>query len=169
MSDLGINPDRLLDLAGAVCNRIASEDDCVELNSLLLADGDSRNRYVDYCWIHVALRLQLRARRAAQRAHRQINFDPAVAVSDKSSAVTIETRSAVPLGFVATAFHGASGYVSEGMPLAYLIATVIFGVGLLIGRARPRIESGTGRPTIRPSPLSPLPSPLSRGTDYGNG
>jgi hypothetical protein len=36
-------------------------------------------------------------------------------------------------GLLSPALHNALGYFSDGMPLAYLIATVIFGVGLLIG------------------------------------
>ena len=35
--------------------------------------------------------------------------------------------------FLSTALHGTLGYFSEGMPLAYLLATVITGLGLLIG------------------------------------
>ena len=37
------------------------------------------------------------------------------------------------LGFFGAAIHGTVGYFSSGWPAAYLIATVIFGIGLLIG------------------------------------
>ena len=35
--------------------------------------------------------------------------------------------------FLSSALHGTLGYFSEGMPLAYLLATVITGLGLLVG------------------------------------
>ena len=35
--------------------------------------------------------------------------------------------------FFTTTFHGTVGYIPSGWPVAYLIATVIFGLGLLIG------------------------------------
>ena len=63
MSDLAIHVDRLAELAGAVCNKIASENEFVELDTILLADQASCSRYLSYCRIHVALRLELRARR----------------------------------------------------------------------------------------------------------
>ena len=35
--------------------------------------------------------------------------------------------------FVANTVHGTTGYFSSGWPVAYLVATVIFGIGLLVG------------------------------------
>lgn len=37
------------------------------------------------------------------------------------------------LGFLTNTLHGTIGYISTGWPMAYLVATVIFGVGLVIG------------------------------------
>ena len=37
------------------------------------------------------------------------------------------------LTFLSTTLHGTIGYFPEGMPLAYLLATVMTGLGLLIG------------------------------------
>ena len=67
MSDLATNDDRLLELAGAVCNKDASESDLAELDSILLTDRASRRRCFDYCRMHAALRLEYHASRAAQR------------------------------------------------------------------------------------------------------
>ena len=38
-----------------------------------------------------------------------------------------------PPTFLMTAFHNTIGYFPEGMPLAYLLATVVTGLGILIG------------------------------------
>ena len=62
----------------------------------------------------------------------------------RSSAIHASTQEVVPLvvngsansptfGFLSTTLHGTVGYLSSGWPVAYLIATVIFGLGLLIG------------------------------------
>ena len=50
--------DRLRDLAGAVFNSTAAEDDFVELDALLRKDEVARRRYASYCQLHVALRLK---------------------------------------------------------------------------------------------------------------
>lgn len=121
MSDSKKDNDRLLQLAGAVCNTTATEDELVELYTLLRADRESRNRYVEYCWMHVSLRLQLRARGAARRAHEQIVLESA------------ESPTAVPTAVFGTALHSAGGYFSSGWPVAYLVATLLLGVGLLVG------------------------------------
>ena len=54
------------------------------------------------------------------------------------------------------------------MPLAYLIATVVTGLGLLIAHTL-YAASRTVRPTIGPSPLSSLLSPLLRRPNHRHG
>ena len=39
----------------------------------------------------------------------------------------------LPSAFLSTILHGTVGYFSSGWPVAYLVATVIFGIGLLVG------------------------------------
>ena len=41
------------------------------------------------------------------------------------------------LGFLGNTIHGTVSYFSSGWPVAYLVATVIFGIGLLIGSIVP--------------------------------
>ena len=62
--------------------RVFLTDDFVELDSILLADEAARRRYLDYCRMHVALRVELRAHRAAQKARQQINIE-SVAIGSK--------------------------------------------------------------------------------------
>jgi hypothetical protein len=133
MSDPANKVDRVLDLAEAVCSKEASESDFAELDSLLRANPESRSRYLNYCWMHVALRLQLRARRAAQRAYEQIDFDSVGPASSGSDAARDGTSAALPYGVLSDTLRGSVGYFSSGWPMAYLVATVIFGVGMLIG------------------------------------
>ena len=53
--------------------------------------------------------------------------------SDDNSDVTQRATAPPVLGLLGGAWHGTVGYFSSGWPLAYLVATAIFGVGLLIG------------------------------------
>ena len=66
--------------------------------------------------------------------------------------------------FLTTALHGTVGYFPEGMPLAYLVATVMTGLGLLIGSLIPAShpEQVARQSASLPSPLSPLPSVVGR-------
>ena len=136
MSHRGINFDRVLELAAAICDERASPGDRVELNSIMLADPTARCCYLDYCRIHVALRLELWANRATQSVHQQITFESVAPPPSKSNVVEVETSSPAPT-FLSTPLHGTAGWFSSGWPVAYLVATVIFGIGLLIGSLVP--------------------------------
>ena len=54
-------------------------------------------------------------------------------LSVASNAEGMEPPSAMPIGFLTTALPGTFGYFSSDWPVAYLVATVIFGIGLLFG------------------------------------
>ena len=45
----------------------------------------------------------------------------------------VQASSSPPLTFLGNVVHGTVNYISSGWPVAYLAATVIFGIGLLIG------------------------------------
>ena len=137
MSDPATNADRLLGFAGSVCDEIATESDLVELDSILLADEPSRNRYLDYCWIDVAIKLELRAEAAARKAHQQRSVELDASTPNAFNIATDTPSSTVPLSVAPITIPGTVGCFSSGWPVAYLIATVIFGVSLLIGSLVP--------------------------------
>ena len=73
------------------------------------------------------------------------------------------------LTFLSAAFHGTLGCLPDGMPLAYLIATAVTGLGLLIGSV---IQVAGPDEVVRQSAsLSspPLPSPLRGRPDHRHG
>jgi len=130
MSDFAINADHLLDLAGTVLSTSASEDDLIELNAILLADEGSRRSYLNYCLMHVALRVESRARRAVQKAHRQINVESGVSVPSEFDVAKDTPSSPVAPIFFSTAYHGTIGFFSKELPFSLLIATVLTSLGL---------------------------------------
>ena len=133
MSDTANNVDRVLDLAEAICDENAAENVFAELDSMVLSDQASCRHYLGYCQMHVALRLELRACRAAQKVHQQIDSESLLPVPVGSHTETVVTAPAMPPTFFSTTIQGAVGFFSSGWPVAYLVATLIFGIGLLIG------------------------------------
>jgi hypothetical protein len=68
-------------------------------------------------------------------------------------------------GFFTTTHHGPLGFISSGWPVAYLLATLIFGIGLIVaalvhvsGPTDVVQQSGRNAPSHSPSPI-PNPSP----------
>ena len=139
MNDRAINVDRVFDLAGAICDDCASEKDFAELDSIVVADETSGRCYWDYCRMHVMLGMEACVHRALQKVREQDNLDLAALTPWESDALIATLPPAAPSvsspvpGFLSTTIHGTVGYFSSGWPVAYLVATVIFGIGLLIG------------------------------------
>ena len=129
MTDLSLNTDHLLELVGTVCNKGASENDFVELNSILLADEVSRRRYLNYCRMHASLRLELRSHAAAQKAYQRIDIESGESAPGDFT-VAMDAPSIIPFGFLSSAYHGTIGFFSQELPFSLLIATVLTGLGL---------------------------------------
>ena len=159
------------------------EDDCGRLQSqrldaLLGEDTAALAAYIDMMSMHAILqwRFELRPDKTAldessvaSQAFRKIpqegdNF-PDIAVNTPPQAIAPLAIDG-PAGFpsLSTTIHGMVGYFSSGWPVAYLMATVIFGIGLLIGS---HVYVSEPVPIVRqpaplPSPLSPFPSVVGR-------
>lgn len=139
MKGVDAEVDRVLDLAEAVCDDAASSAECAELDSLVLVDETVRRNYWDYCQMHVMLEMDLRLNRALKKVHAQDRFDTADLTPWESDALSGVTPPITPsdsspfLGFFSGTLHGTIGFFSQEVPFALLIATVITGLGLLMG------------------------------------
>jgi hypothetical protein len=139
MSEFANNAGRVSHLAWSMCDGVAREDDFIEMDAVLLADQPSRNRYLDRCWLHVALKLELRAHQAVQKAHCQINRESNVlAPRESDAAVALLSTTSSP-SFLTTTLPGTTGWFSSGWPVAYLIATLVVGIGLWISSVTPAL------------------------------
>lgn len=159
MSDCTINTDRLMHLVEMVCDDEASDSEIVELNTALLNNYLLRCWYLDYCQIRVALRLSLRARRAAQKLHQQMSSDRDLPDSGENGA-TSGGETSLPIArlpLFSAALHGTFGYLSSGWPMAYLMAAVIMGIGLAIAAV-----VCVSRPTMVVEHLKPTMEKFSR-------
>ncbi len=139
MSESTADVDRLLYLAEMVCDGNASEDHQVELDSILIADAESRRRYWDYCRMHIALEMEMQANKASRKVCERNDLDSSAlapwefetlmgAISPNAPASSSHVR-----GFIGGAYHGTVGFFSQEMPLCFLITTAIFGLMLLAG------------------------------------
>ena len=158
MSDTANNVDRVSELVGAICDENASENVFAELDSMVLSDQASCRHYLNYCRLHVALRLELRAHRATQKLHEQIDIESVVPALSEFTLRMRDPRRPCPSLSSPPRFTARSGYLSSDWPVAYLAATVIFGIGLLIGSLVPVSQPAQ---IARQSVPLPLPSPLS--------
>jgi len=161
VSDHADNIEQLSKLAGAVCEEVATCDDFVEMDAILLADQEARDRYLDYCWMHVALKLEMRAQQAAQKVHQNIDRKlPALSTLDSVTNPNI-AAAPVPAGLFSTAFHGAIGFFSQELPFSLLIATVVTCLGLLAGSmvyVTHHQELATTATSPKPSALDEMPA-----------
>ena len=137
MTNRATDTDRLLYLAEVVCDENASEGDCVELNSILLADEGLRRRFMDYCQLHFTLGLEMQTQWAVQRVHEQIDLEPELPITDPCNlAMPIVLPAAIEASADSHHFVPAIstlfGYTSSGWPVAYLVATVAMAIGLTI-------------------------------------
>ena len=142
------NQLELLHLLEALCNGTIAPQEIRWLQERLAADRDSRHFYFDYIDLHLHLRRWRQAIKGEQ--HRLADEGPDDVIRWKGqrkadeqqvSASQVLAPSSCPLpspqwpvpGLLGNVINGTLGYFPEGMPLAYLIATVITGLGLLIG------------------------------------
>ncbi len=128
-----------------------SENDRLRLNELLAAGDEQRRCFITYVDIHSWLAWE--------------GIEKKTPSEERLVFATPQPPSSPALAFLGSAAHGTLGYISSGWPLAYLVATMIFGVGLLIGscvHVSQPVQVARQSASL-PSPLSPLPK-LSAGS-----
>ena len=143
-------------------NGTATFEQAARLDRLMIEDQQARKLYVRYVHTLCGLRTWSEYPLVDSGGNPLIP-EPALASEEiPNEAQTLPSVS--PPTFLSTTFHNTIGYFPEGMPLAYLIATVVTGLGILIGSV---IHVAGPTEVARqsaslPSPLSPLPSVVGR-------
>jgi hypothetical protein len=155
MSEKPVHLDRVLDLAGTICDGCASQGEFTELDSIMLDDRKAFDGYLDYCRMHSALKLEMRAHRVTQALCQQIGVHAVAADAGNRADVKKPLVSASPL--VTFPAHSTLSFLSSGWPAAYLIATMVFAIGLLVGAStyvsRPPQVVQSHVPSRAPLPL----------------
>jgi hypothetical protein len=142
-------PDRFWPLVEAACLGAISQEESGELQDILRGNSAAQQLYLEYCRMHAELRTLCGVQRASD------------AVRPKLVAPAVSPAA----GFPNIAMPSTEGYFASGWPVAYLVATVIFGIGLMIGGlvhvSQPEPYAGSSVPVRTVSLPSPVPNPSS--------
>jgi hypothetical protein len=125
MSEQTAIPDAFLPLLDAACDSALGETQIEELAALLSAEPTVRKVFIDHIQLRRNIRSLCRVERTCDAGLAQVKAILPVA--------TLPDTPLPSLSFLSPTLHGTIGYFSSGWPAAYLVATVICGVGLLIG------------------------------------
>ena len=148
-------------LAVACCDDAAAED-LAKLEGVV-CDEPAMELVIDFFQLDGELHRLVRQESGAEKCFEILGLGTA-RPGQVTEPATLPEPPSLLLPFLGNAIHGTVGYVSSGWPMAYLVATVIFGIGLLIGShvyvSEPAQVARQSVPL--PSHLSPLPSMVGR-------
>ena len=125
-------------LIDAACSGTITANQVRRLEAVLRDDQRACDLYLSYFGMHAELSRLTRL----ERCHTNIlqlmsepnTVTPAPTIGlAGGSCDTAPAVGAPAIGFLSTTLYNTIGYFSQGMPLAYLLATVVTGLGLLIG------------------------------------
>jgi hypothetical protein len=140
MSPLQEPSPEMLALLAAACEGSADSDEMSRLESLIGHDETAIRVLLDYFRLHAELTLRFRGETALSNSLQTLEVIIETGDGSDSMGCVGNDRGGdepwPPSPIVAlsgNAIHGAWNYFSSGWPVAYLVATVIFGLGLLIG------------------------------------
>ena len=168
MSDCRQEFAELHDLLEAVCEDSLSESQTSRLHALLKNSRDMRLEYLRAINVHGTLSWDLGGE---NRAETPAVGETSLIASDASARNAVANAPPAPCHFsnpFAQTTEGAFSLFS-GWPVAYLIASVVFGLGLLVGSL---VHVSQPAQIVLPSPIergiggegdTRLPSPFGRG------
>jgi hypothetical protein len=144
--------DKFWLLLDAACAGTLVEPQAQELAALLDSDSLARSLFVD----HMQLRRDIQAMCRAERV-----FDRTIArIGTTLPPMSLPSSPSPTSTFLSTTLHGSIGFLSSGWPVAYLVATVISGVGLLVGaftHVSPPTQIVAHSPTVTEDTALPKP------------
>ena len=159
MSNVVSPPERFWPLVESACLGTISEEESGELQAILRGNPAVQQLYLEYCRMHSELRTLCGVQRASDVVLPTIAspaFPPVVAILNNG-------------------MHSGDGYLSSGWPVAYLIATIVFAVGLTVAAVTRVSHPGQQRHIAgeSPNPQSLVPRSLAeiarRRSDHGHG
>ena len=116
--------EQLWSLTAAMCDGTITEEERDSLEAILRSSEDARLFYAAYMDLHGRMLWRYRGARADESA-----AESQSSLADVPVVYAAEPGAAIP----SPTIHGAASYFSSGWPVAYLVATVIFAIGLLAG------------------------------------
>ena len=132
-SDNNEYPDATIELFSAVADQWLDPEKRKELVDSLRSDPHVRAVYIEQAIVHSLLFRKARRDDVAPLLSELIlehTVSPS-GLADELALPGSSPNSPIPT-FVSATLHNTFGYFPEGMPLAYLVATVVTGLGILI-------------------------------------
>jgi hypothetical protein len=150
--------DELAKLIEACCLGELTPEQELRLRELVCSDRECRIHYVLFMNMHAMV----------ERREGHAGKDVAGILETRcDSPIEAVSSPTVSLPFLSTALHSPVGFFSSGWPVAYLVATVIFGIAALIGSvvyvSHP-VQVAKQSVSL-PSPISSLSTTVGRITD----
>jgi hypothetical protein len=122
-------------LLSVACCDDATQEDLTKLEAMV-CDEPTMELVIDFFQVDGELHRLARQQSGAKRCLEFLGLDIASPGQSVDPCIATEPPSLVPTFFSAT-IHGAVGHFSSGWPLAYLVATVVVGIGLWISSVTP--------------------------------
>ena len=161
-------PEQLLlelpDLIEQCVNGAATARQIARLDRLMVEDEQARKLYVRYVHTLCGLRTW-----SEYQLVESGSSDPASVCVSLPAEDRIHPAPSYAPAFLGNAVQGTVGFFSSDWPVAYLIATVIFGVGLLVGSLVMSQPDQVARQSSVPSRMDVEPKVELVGPDYGHG
>ena len=165
MSTALLQPEELDHLLAALVDGELSGQQFLALQHLLSQDPAAEAYYRQYMRLCALLEFD-RAAETGDDAETPDAGVPAESLPSILPAITFTPPSASgqpsPV-IVPTGFPGAGGYFASGWPVAYLLATIIFGIGLVVGAvvhvSTPSQMAQPVTPGRAANPQFPIPNP----------
>ena len=157
MTELFAPNIEVLTLMDAACSGTITSEQVWRLEAILREDEQVRDAYLGYFFMHAELSRIARLERCrASIAHRLDDLDAAASAADSISSKALSNNSPMAPPTVGSVWNGAFGYFSSDWLVAYLVATMIFGLGLLVGSLVhvPQPEQYVHQPAHDSAPLA---------------
>ena len=153
-------------LIDAALSGSATAQQADKLESLLKNDREACEVYCEYASIEAELYLLARGRNTSREICGRIDASSAVNYPSSPFRSAPAPPSLPFPGLLTVAIDGTAGYFSSGWPVAYLVATVIFGIGLTIG-ALVHVSEPVQLAEQPPSVTKETPTPTPRAEFVG--
>ena len=120
----GLTPE-MADLLESMCLGELSPDEANRLEMIVSANDEQCRHYIRFMYMN-ALAERFEVADVEQESQLSESLFPNFVLAPDVPEVSSLQVSGAPL-------HGTVGFFSSGWPVAYMVATVVFGIGLLVG------------------------------------
>ncbi len=147
----------------SACEEDVSQEQLTQLE-LALSEERTARLLLDCMQLDVDLRAIVHGQRALEKSLELVGIIPATSAQPPVPELCVDTEHPAAPTFFAAAFHSTIGYFSQEIPFSLLIATVVTGLGLLVGSLVHVSHLGQHEQIVKTF-LSPMPTVVDQKTE----